>query len=108
MQHADSLNTASGLAPKVYGLACAQALSLDHEQLRALLGEPEMRELLEADALREVEDELSRRRFLLRHEDAVTPERANLRMLRSRLSQRIMMSRVLQRSTIPARMHIRS
>ncbi len=38
----------------------AQALTLDHAQLRALLGEPELRELLDADAVREVERQLLR------------------------------------------------
>src|SRR5690606_39033263 len=38
----------------------AHALTLDHAQLRALLGEPELRELLDADAVREVERQLLR------------------------------------------------
>ncbi|MBX3247555.1 MAG: DEAD/DEAH box helicase [Myxococcales bacterium] len=38
----------------------AQALTLDHTQLRALLGEPELRELLDVDAVREVERALLR------------------------------------------------
>lgn len=49
----------------------AQALSLDQTQLRALLGEPEMRELLEADAVREVEAQLRRDAYPLTHADAV-------------------------------------
>jgi len=36
----------------------AQALSIDQEQLRALLGEAELRELLDADALEDVERQL--------------------------------------------------
>ncbi len=38
----------------------AQALSLDHDQLRLLLGEPELRELLDADAITELERRLQR------------------------------------------------
>ncbi len=51
----------------------AQALSLDHAQLRELLGAPELRELLDADAVREVVARLQRRdgRVLLKHADAV-------------------------------------
>jgi len=36
----------------------AQALAIDHAQLRELLGEPELRELLDADALQQLELEL--------------------------------------------------
>src|SRR6185369_14124186 len=36
----------------------AQALAIDQAQLRELLGEPELRELLDADALAQVELEL--------------------------------------------------
>ena len=49
----------------------AQALALDHAQLRELLGEPELRELLDARAIREVESELQRRRTQLTHPDTV-------------------------------------
>lgn len=49
----------------------AQALSLDHTQLRELLGEPELRELLDASAIREVEAELSRARTRLAHPDTL-------------------------------------
>ncbi len=38
----------------------AQALSLDHDQLRLLLGEPELRELLDPDAIVELERKLQR------------------------------------------------
>ncbi len=38
----------------------AQALSLDHDQLRLLLGEPELRELLDPDAIVELERRLQR------------------------------------------------
>ncbi len=55
----------------------AQALSLDHARLRALLGEPEMRQLLDPDAVRQVEFELSRRAYRLRDaEDIVDRLRA--------------------------------
>jgi len=47
----------------------AHALSLDHAQLRELLGEPELRELLDAEAIEEVEARLQRRARELRHED---------------------------------------
>ena len=46
----------------------AQALTLDHAQLRALLGEPEMRELLDADAVREVEAQLQLRTRVFPHD----------------------------------------
>ncbi|MEM9860055.1 MAG: DEAD/DEAH box helicase [Myxococcota bacterium] len=49
----------------------AQALALDPAQLRALLGEPEMRELLEASAIEEVENALQRREQPIRHADAL-------------------------------------
>ena len=39
----------------------AQALSLDRDLLRELLGQEELRELLDADALAEVEEQLARR-----------------------------------------------
>ena len=39
----------------------AQALSIDQAQLRELLGEAELRDLLDADAMSEVEDELQQR-----------------------------------------------
>ncbi len=44
----------------------AQALTLDHAQLRALLGEPELRELLDADAIVEVEAQLQMRNYAFR------------------------------------------
>ncbi|MEZ4251737.1 MAG: DEAD/DEAH box helicase [Polyangiales bacterium] len=49
----------------------AQALTLDHAQLRALLGEPELRELLDADAVVEVERQLLRLDRTLGGEDDV-------------------------------------
>ncbi|HJL16278.1 MAG TPA: DEAD/DEAH box helicase [Sandaracinaceae bacterium LLY-WYZ-13_1] len=39
----------------------SQMLTLDHAQLRELLGEPELRELLDLDAIHEVERQLQRR-----------------------------------------------
>ncbi|MBO6934286.1 MAG: DEAD/DEAH box helicase [Deltaproteobacteria bacterium] len=47
----------------------AQALSLDPAMLRELLGEPELRELLDADAVREVEVQLQRRKYPIDHPD---------------------------------------
>ena len=49
----------------------AQALTLDHAQLRELLGEPELRELLDADAVEEVAAELQRTAYPLRHADGI-------------------------------------
>jgi ATP-dependent Lhr-like helicase len=51
----------------------AQALSLDHAQLRALLGEPELRELLDAEAIETVEARLQRldRRAPVKHADGL-------------------------------------
>ncbi|MFK7984654.1 MAG: DEAD/DEAH box helicase [Sandaracinaceae bacterium] len=49
----------------------AQMLSLDHAQLRELLGEPELRELLDADAIAEVEARLQRLERKIRYADAL-------------------------------------
>lgn len=48
-----------------------QALSIDHAQLRELLGEAELRTLLDADALIDVEQSLQRRHHPLKHADAL-------------------------------------
>ncbi|MEM9071817.1 MAG: DEAD/DEAH box helicase [Myxococcota bacterium] len=47
----------------------AQALTLDYAQLRELLGEPELRELLDAEAVREVEARLQKRVYPLKDVD---------------------------------------
>ncbi|MAQ14377.1 MAG: DEAD/DEAH box helicase [Sandaracinus sp.] len=47
----------------------AQALSLDPGMLRELLGEPELRELLDAEAVREVEAQIQRRKYAIDHPD---------------------------------------
>ena len=47
----------------------AQALSLDPGMLRELLGEPELRELLDAESVREVEAQLQRRKHAVDHPD---------------------------------------
>jgi ATP-dependent Lhr-like helicase len=51
----------------------AQALALDHAQLRELLGDAELRELLDRETIEETALELARlsERFHLRHEDAL-------------------------------------
>jgi ATP-dependent helicase Lhr and Lhr-like helicase len=49
----------------------AQALTIDHAQLRELLGETELRKLLDADVIAEHERQLQRRDRPLRHADAV-------------------------------------
>lgn len=49
----------------------AQALTLDHAQLRELLGEPELRELLDADAVEEVERRLQKLDYPIKHADAI-------------------------------------
>ncbi len=51
----------------------AQALSIDHAQLRELLGEAELRELLDADAVEATELRLQRldRRFFIKHADGL-------------------------------------
>ena len=51
----------------------AQALSIDQSQLRALLGEAELRKLLDPDAIAEVERGLQRldRKYPLRHADGI-------------------------------------
>ena len=48
----------------------AVALSLDRELLRELLGQEELRDLIDADALQQVEDDLQRRSEHLRARDA--------------------------------------
>ena len=49
-----------------------QMLSLDHAQLRELLGEPELRELLDLEAIHEVEARLQRMRgYLVKHADGL-------------------------------------
>jgi len=49
-----------------------QMLSLDHAQLRELLGEPELRQLLDLDAIREVERRLQRLEgYLVKHADGL-------------------------------------
>ncbi len=49
-----------------------QMLSLDHAQLRELLGEPELRELLDLGAIHEVEARLQRRSgYLVKHADGL-------------------------------------
>jgi len=47
----------------------AQALTIDPAQLRALLGEAELRALLDPDAIAEVEQDVQRRQRLLEHAD---------------------------------------
>lgn len=49
----------------------AQALTIDHAQLRQLLGEAALRELLDPDAIEELVLTLQRRRHPLKHADAV-------------------------------------
>ena len=48
-----------------------QALTIDHAQLRELLGESELRQLLDPDAIREHEEMLQRLTHRARHADAV-------------------------------------
>ncbi len=49
----------------------ARALTLDHEQLRELLGEPELRELLDLEAIEENEHRLQRYLYPIKHADAL-------------------------------------
>jgi ATP-dependent Lhr-like helicase len=49
----------------------AQALSIDHAQLKELLGQAELRELLDADAIADVERWVSRREHTIDHPDAL-------------------------------------
>jgi ATP-dependent Lhr-like helicase len=49
----------------------AQALTIDPTQLAALLGEAELRSLLDPDAIAEVERDVQRKNFQLEHRDSV-------------------------------------
>ena len=51
----------------------AQAMALDHAQLRELLGEPELRELLDADAIADTEARLQKlgAKYAVKHPDGV-------------------------------------